>query len=79
VVAVVALLAFAAALARAPPPYVGRTFAAHAGVYLLGALGWMGLIDRSQPDRWDIIGACLSLAGAAVILYVPRGAPSPVQ
>jgi small multidrug resistance family-3 protein len=72
VLAVVSLLGFAAVLTRAATPYAGRAFAAYAGVYLLGALAWMRLMDGVRPDRWDILGACLSLAGAAVILYGPR-------
>ncbi|NOT07325.1 MAG: YnfA family protein [Gemmatimonadales bacterium] len=79
VIASIALLGFAAALTRVSTPYAGRAFAAYAGVYLLGALAWMWLIDRIQPDRWDIIGACLSLAGAAIILYGPRGSVPLVQ
>ena len=68
-----ALLGFAWALTRAPSPFAGRTFAAYAGVYMLGALTWLGVVDRVRPDAWDLLGAALSLAGAAVILYAPRG------
>lgn len=70
--AAAALLGFAWALTRAPSLVAGRTFAAYAGVYLAGALLWMALVDRIRPDRWDILGAALTLAGAAVILYAPR-------
>jgi small multidrug resistance family-3 protein len=76
--ALVVLLAFAAALTRAPTPFAGRTFAAYAGVYLAGALLWMAVVDRVRPDPWDFLGACLSLAGAAVILYAPRASSGPV-
>jgi small multidrug resistance family-3 protein len=70
--AVATLLGFAWALTRAPSLVAGRTFAAYAGVYLVGALLWMALVDRVRPDRWDLLGAALTLAGAAVILYAPR-------
>ncbi len=66
------LFGFAYALTRAPAAYAGRTFAAYAGVYLVGALGWFVLLDRGRPDRWDLIGAALGLAGALIILYAPR-------
>jgi small multidrug resistance family-3 protein len=72
--AVAALLGFAWALTRAPSLVAGRTFAAYAGVYLLGSLLWMAVVDRVRPDRWDVLGASLALLGAAVILYAPRGA-----
>jgi small multidrug resistance family-3 protein len=71
-VAVLALLGFAWALTKAPSPFAGRTFAAYAGVYLLGALLWLWLVDRVRPDPWDLLGASLSLVGAAIILYAPR-------
>jgi small multidrug resistance family-3 protein len=32
------------------------------------------LVDRFRPDRFDLIGAALCLAGVAVIMYAPRGA-----
>lgn len=68
----VALALFAWALARAPANFAGRAFAAYAGVYLVGALGWLIAVDRIQPDRWDLLGAALALLGAIVILYGPR-------
>jgi small multidrug resistance family-3 protein len=29
-------------------------------------------MDRIAPDRYDLIGAALCLAGVAVIMYAPR-------
>ena len=67
------------ALARAPAAFAGRAFAAYAGVYLLGALLWLIVVDRMRPDRWDLLGAGLALAGALIIVYglrrVPQGPP----
>ena len=65
------LLSFAWALTRAPAAFAGRAFAAYAGVYLLGALAWFALIDRGRPDKLDLLGAGLGVAGALVILYAP--------
>jgi len=31
-------------------------------------------LDGFKPDRYDISGALLCLAGVAVIMYAPRGA-----
>ena len=59
-------------LTRSPAQFAGRAFAAYAGVYLLGAMGWFVLLDGGRIDRWDLIGAGLSLAGALVVLYAPR-------
>jgi small multidrug resistance family-3 protein len=29
--------------------------------------------DGYRPDRWDVTGALICLAGMAVIMYAPRG------
>lgn len=67
-----ALTGFALCLAQSPAAAPGRAFAAYAGVYLVGALGWLTVVDRVRPDRWDLIGGTLSLAGAFIILYGRR-------
>lgn len=72
--AVPLLLAFAAALTRAPTLFAGRAYAAYAGIYLLGALAWLWAVDDVRPDRWDLVGAFLAVLGTLVILYGPRGA-----
>jgi small multidrug resistance family-3 protein len=46
--------------------------AAYAGVFVAGALGWGMLVDGFRPDRYDLVGAALCLAGVAVIMYAPR-------
>lgn len=52
----------------------GRAFAAYGGVYIVASLGWMWAVEGIRPDRWDMLGATLCLAGAAAILLGPRGA-----
>jgi small multidrug resistance family-3 protein len=47
-------------------------FAAYAGVYLASSLLWLWLVEGVRPDRWDVVGALIALAGAAVILWGPR-------
>jgi small multidrug resistance family-3 protein len=50
----------------------GRAFAAYGGIFIAGALLWGWRVDGHAPDRWDLIGAAICLAGAAVILWMPR-------
>jgi small multidrug resistance family-3 protein len=57
-----------------PDANFGRILAAYGGVFVAGSLAWGMLVDGFRPDRWDLIGAALCLAGVAVIMYAPRGA-----
>lgn len=54
------------------PSAAGRTYAAYGGVYVSTALVWLWLVEKQQPDRWDLIGASLCLVGMAVIVAGPR-------
>ena len=64
---------FAFLLALTPPDQAGRSFATYGGVYIVASLIWMWTMEGVRPDRWDMVGAGLALAGAAVILWAPRG------
>jgi small multidrug resistance family-3 protein len=67
------LALFAWLLTLSDSAAAGRAYAAYGGVYIAASLGWLWLVERSQPDRWDLLGAGFCLAGAAVILLGPRG------
>jgi small multidrug resistance family-3 protein len=54
-------------------PQFGRVLAAYGGVFVAGSLAWGMALDGFRPDRWDLIGAAVCLAGVGVIMYVPRG------
>jgi small multidrug resistance family-3 protein len=41
-------------------------------VFIAGSLAWGIVVDGFRPDRWDVAGALVCLAGAAVIVYAPR-------
>ena len=47
----------------------GRVLAAYGGVFIVGSLLWGVAFDGFRPDRFDIIGAAICLAGVAVIMY----------
>lgn len=63
-----ALALFALLLARTEPVFAGRTFAAYGGIYIAASLLWLWLIEGQRPDTWDLGGATLALAGAALIV-----------
>lgn len=54
------------------PHAAGRVYAAYGGVYVAAAVVWLWLVDRVVPDRWDLLGAGLMLAGAGLIYFGPR-------
>jgi small multidrug resistance family-3 protein len=56
-----------------PDADFGRILAAYGGVFVAGSLAWGMVADGYRPDRYDIIGALLCLAGVGVIMYSPRG------
>jgi small multidrug resistance family-3 protein len=56
-----------------PDAHFGRILAAYGGVFVAGSLAWGVLADGFRPDRWDIAGAGVCLAGVALIMYAPRG------
>jgi small multidrug resistance family-3 protein len=55
-----------------PDAQFGRILAAYGGVFVAGSLAWGMVVDRFRPDRFDIAGAVICLAGVAVIMYAPR-------
>jgi small multidrug resistance family-3 protein len=71
---VLSLILFAVLLTRAETAFAGRAFAAYGGVYIAASLGWMWVVEGERPDRWDLLGAALCVAGAAIILLAPRQA-----
>jgi small multidrug resistance family-3 protein len=70
---VVALGAYGFVATLQPDSHFGRILAAYGGVFVAGSLAWGMVADRFRPDRYDVIGAVMCLAGVAVIMYAPRG------
>lgn len=68
------LVLFAYLLTLVDAVVAGRAYAAYGGVYIVASLVWLWSMEGLRPDRWDIAGAAISLAGAVVILLGPRAA-----
>ena len=68
----VSLAVFAWLLTLAPSDFAGRAYAAYGGVYIAASLLWLWMVEKQRPDPWDLTGAAICLAGAAVILFPPR-------
>ena len=54
------------------PAHFGRVYAAYGGVFVVLSLLWGWWLDGRAPDRFDLVGGALCLAGVAVIMYSPR-------
>jgi small multidrug resistance family-3 protein len=65
--AALALAAFAWLLTLHPAAS-GRIYAAYGGVYVVLAVGWLWAVDGIRPDRYDLLGLGLILAGVMVML-----------
>ena len=54
------------------PANFGRIYAAYGGVFIVLSILWGWQIDRITPDRFDVVGGAVALAGVAIMMYWPR-------
>ena len=66
------LATFAWLLSLHPGTPAGRTYAAYGGVYVATAIAWLWIVDGQRPDRWDLLGGVICLAGMTIIYFGPR-------
>lgn len=55
------------------PAASGRIYAAYGGIYIFTALIWLRYVDQMLLTRWDILGGCVVLFGAMLIILQPQG------
>ena len=74
---IASLAAFGWLLALVPVEQAGRAYAiyGYGSVYIVASLLWLWAVEGFRPDRWDALGAAVSLIGAAIILWAPRAVP----
>ncbi len=70
---VASLVVFAWLLALVPADAAGRAYAAYGGIYIVASLLWLWAVEGQLPDRFDMAGGAICLAGASLILFAPRG------
>lgn len=68
----VSLALFAWLLTLSSAEAAGRAYAAYGGIYILASLGWLVLVERVAPTRWDLAGSALAVLGCVVILMGRR-------
>src|SRR5262250_1765305 len=54
------------------PANFGRVYAAYGGVFIVLSLLWGWKVDKIGPDKFDVIGGAVALAGVLIIMYWPR-------
>lgn len=72
-VGAVVLVLYGVIAALQPIPEFGRTYAAYGGVFIALALVWGVLVDGFRPDRYDLLGAAICVAGVLVMVLPTRG------
>ncbi len=55
-----------------PTGSFGRIYAAYGGIFVVMSTAWGWGIDGLRPDRFDLIGAAVCLAGVGIIMWAPR-------
>ncbi len=71
-VGAVVLALYGVVAALQPIPEFGRVYAAYGGVFIALALAWGVLLDGFRPDRYDLLGALICIAGVIVMVAPPR-------
>jgi small multidrug resistance family-3 protein len=68
---VLVLAAYGVVAAMQPISEFGRVYAAYGGVFIALAVAWGVLVDGFRPDRWDLLGVEICVAGV-VVMVAPR-------
>lgn len=55
------------------PAASGRIYAAYGGIYIFTALLWLRFVDQIPLSKWDMMGGCVVILGAAIIILQPQG------
>lgn len=69
---IISLILFAFLLTKVQTEFAGHTYAIYGGIYIAASLLWLYFAEHQTPDKWDIIGAGVCIAGASIILFMPR-------
>lgn len=54
------------------PSNFGRVYAAYGGIFIISAVIWGLFMEKKKPDRFEVIGSLIAIAGAIIIFYAPR-------
>ncbi len=66
---ILSLFIFAYFLSKAESPFIGRSYAAYGGVYIVTSLIYAQFIEGERVNERDLLGAGLCLIGAILIFF----------
>ena len=62
-------LSFICLLITLHPAESGRVYAAYGGIYVLTAIVWLRIVDKSPLSNFDLIGTAFVLTGMGILVY----------
>lgn len=68
----VVLVLYGVVAALQPIPEFGRVYAAYGGVFVVLSVVWATVLDGFRPDRYDLLGAAVVLAGVLLMVAPQR-------
>lgn len=72
-IGVASLIGFAFALTRVDTGFAGSAYAAYGGIYIATSLVWLWIVDGQPPSGSDVLGACVAIVGAPIIVGFAPG------
>jgi small multidrug resistance family-3 protein len=72
-VGAVVLALYGVVAALQPISEFGRVYAAYGGIFIALSLAWGVFVDGFRPDRYDLLGALICIAGVVVMVAPTRG------
>ncbi len=67
------ILACYGVVATWQPSGFGRVYATYGAFFILLSISWAYWFDNFVPDKYDILGALIAIAGVCIMYYAPRG------
>ena len=72
-VGAVVLALYGVVAALQPISEFGRVYAAYGGIFIALSLAWGVFMGGFRPDRYDLLGALICIAGVVVMVAPTRG------
>ena len=47
------------------PANFGRVYAAYGGIFIVSSILWGAIVDKKNPDKYEIIGSLIVLSGSS--------------